>query len=102
MGASPAELAAAKTRLRELADEAGRAEPEIVTFSSFDPREPERVPEQLGALREAGVARLVAGARYADLGEFARHVAFLAERGAPRALVGGSSCRSLSFGRRSG
>jgi probable F420-dependent oxidoreductase len=79
IGGSPQQLAAARLRLRELAGEAGRSEPEIVAFTGFDPREPGRVPDQLGALRECGVSRLVAGARYADADEFTRHVAFLAE-----------------------
>jgi probable F420-dependent oxidoreductase len=83
MTGDPAKLAPAISRLRELAAEAGRAAPEVVAFSGFDPREPERVPERVGALAEAGVARLVAGVRYAGADEFARHVDFLAARVLP-------------------
>ena len=57
--------------------------PEVVAFTGFDPREPERVPERIGALAEVGVARLVAGVRYATADEFARHVEFLAARVLP-------------------
>src|SRR5512134_2286366 len=39
MTGEPAKLAEGRARLRELADEAGRTTPEIVAFSSFDPRE---------------------------------------------------------------
>jgi probable F420-dependent oxidoreductase len=83
MGGEPDQLAAARVRLRELAGEAGRAEPEIIAFAAFDAREPERARDRVAALREAGVARVVAGARYADADEFTRHVAFLAEWVAP-------------------
>jgi probable F420-dependent oxidoreductase len=79
MTSDVAVLRAARPRLRELAHEYGRPEPEIAAFCGFDPREPERVGDQLAALRDAGVARLVAGVRYADADAFARHVDFLAE-----------------------
>jgi probable F420-dependent oxidoreductase len=80
MTGDPAKLAAGHARLRELALEAGRATPEIVAFTAFDPREPERIPERLAALAEVGVTRLVAGLRYATPDDFARHVEFLATR----------------------
>jgi len=83
MTGDPAKLAAGRARLRELADEAGRATPEIFAFSAFDRREPERIPARLGAPAEAGVARIVAGVRYATADEFARHAEFLGERVVP-------------------
>jgi probable F420-dependent oxidoreductase len=83
MTGDPAKLAPDVARLRELADAAGRAMPEVVAFTGFDPREPERVPDRIGALVAAGATRLVAGARYATADEFARHAAFLAERVIP-------------------
>jgi probable F420-dependent oxidoreductase len=83
MSGDPAKLAAGRDRLRELADEAGRAMPGIVALTGFDPRQPERVAEQVGALAAAGVTHLVAGARYRSADDFARHVAFLAERVVP-------------------
>ena len=79
----PAKLAAGRARLRELADAAGRTMPAIVAFTSFDPREPERIPERLGALSEAGVTHVVAGVRYATADEYVRHAAFLGERVVP-------------------
>jgi probable F420-dependent oxidoreductase len=79
MNSDPAQLRAGRQRLRELAQELGRPEPEIAAFCGFDPRAPERVGEQIEALRESGVTRLVAAARYADADAFARHVEFLAE-----------------------
>jgi hypothetical protein len=48
-----------------------------VALCGFDPRAPERIADQIDALREVGVTRLVAGARYADADQFARHVDFL-------------------------
>jgi probable F420-dependent oxidoreductase len=83
MTGDPAKLAPQVARLRELAALAGRTPPEVVAFTGFDPREPERVPERVAALAELGVARLVAGLRYATADEFARHVDFLAERVLP-------------------
>jgi probable F420-dependent oxidoreductase len=83
MASDPAALAADVARLRALAAEAGRAAPEVVAFTGFDPREPERVPDRIAALVDAGVTRLVAGGRYATAVEFERHVEFLAERVMP-------------------
>ena len=79
MGGDPKTLAAARVRLAELAAELGRPQPAIVAFAGFDPRVPERARDTVGALRDAGVDRLVAGVRYADADAFAEHVAFLAE-----------------------
>ncbi len=83
MAGDPAALAPAVARLRELAAEAGRAAPEVIAFTSFDPREPERVPDRVAALVAAGATRLVAGTRYASADDFARQVAFFAERVSP-------------------
>ncbi len=84
MSSDPLQLRSARLRLRELAAEAGRPEPEIVAFCRFDPREPGSVEDQLGALRDCGVTRLVAGARYADADVFARQVEFLADAVMPK------------------
>jgi alkanesulfonate monooxygenase SsuD/methylene tetrahydromethanopterin reductase-like flavin-dependent oxidoreductase (luciferase family) len=83
MTGDAAKLAPSIARLRELAAEAGRAAPEVAAFTGFDPRESERIPERVGALAEVGVARLIAGVRYASAGEFARHVEFLGARVLP-------------------
>jgi probable F420-dependent oxidoreductase len=83
MLAEPGKLATATRRLRELAEEAGRDTPEVVCFTAFDSRAPEAIPERVGALREAGVTRLVAGARYTDADEFRRHAQFLGEHVLP-------------------
>jgi len=83
MAGDPAVLAPAVARLRELAAEAGRAAPEVIAFTGFDPREPERVPDRVAALVAAGATRLVAGTRYATADDFARQVSFLAERVLP-------------------
>ena len=85
MLAQPEKLAAATARLRELADAAGREMPEVVAFTGFDPRAPERAPEQITALADAGATRLVAGARYDDTDGFRRTLDFLAEHVAPAA-----------------
>jgi len=83
MTGDPAKLGPEISRLRELAERAGRKMPEVVAFTGFDPREPERIPERIAALSELGVARLVAGVRYATADDFARHVEFLATRVLP-------------------
>jgi probable F420-dependent oxidoreductase len=84
MTSDPEQLAPALARLRELADEAGRADlPEIAAFTGFDPDRPEALVERLPALAKLGVSRLVVGARYADTDEFAHRVALLAERVLP-------------------
>jgi probable F420-dependent oxidoreductase len=83
MGGDPKQLAAGGRRLAELAAEAGRPTPEIVTFARFDPSRPRHVPEQLGSLREAGVSHIVAGVRYDDADAFEDQVAFLAENVLP-------------------
>ena len=85
MTGDPEKLAPSIARLRELSASAGRPPPEVVAFTSFDPREPERIPERLAALADLGVARLVAGVRYENSDEFARHAAFLAEQVLPLA-----------------
>jgi probable F420-dependent oxidoreductase len=86
MGGDPAALAAGRARLADLAAEFGRPRAGIVAFAGFDPRAPARVADTVGALREAGVDRLVAGVRYADADAFADHVAFLAESVLPLLL----------------
>jgi len=88
MGGEPEDLARAKARLKEMAEEeadAGRvrgerrAEPVVLTFSAFDPSRPEAAPDRVAALAEAGVDHLVAGVRYSDVAGFQRHADFLAE-----------------------
>jgi probable F420-dependent oxidoreductase len=76
-------LAPQVARLRQLASEARRPTPEVVAFTGFDARAPERVADQVAELREAGATRLVAGSRYATGDDFARHVEFLATRVLP-------------------
>ena len=83
MTGEPAKLAPQIARLRELAQQAGRPTPEVVAFTGFDPREPERAPERVAALAELGVARIVAGTRYATADDFARNIEFLATRVLP-------------------
>ncbi|MEM7409775.1 MAG: TIGR03619 family F420-dependent LLM class oxidoreductase [Myxococcota bacterium] len=79
MGGSPEDLSKARARLGELAQEAGRPTPRVACMTGFDPDHPERVPDQLGGLREAGVSELIVGMRYADLDDYRRHLGFLAE-----------------------
>lgn len=88
MGGEPAELARANARMREMVEEeaaagrrrADRADPVVLTFTAFDPSQPEAAPDRVAALAEAGVDHLVAGVRYADAAGFQRHADFLAER----------------------
>jgi len=83
MTGDPAKLAPAVARLRALSAEAGRPAPEVVAFTGFDARAPAGAAERVAALAELGVARIVAGLRYASADEFAQHAAFLAERVLP-------------------
>ena len=83
MGGSPEDLANARSRLGELAEEFGRPQARIVCMTGFDPRRPERVAEQVGPLKEAGVASLIAGLRYADLDDYRHQLEFLAEKVLP-------------------
>ncbi|MGH0030904.1 MAG: TIGR03619 family F420-dependent LLM class oxidoreductase [Myxococcota bacterium] len=77
-------LAAGVRRLREMADEAGRDVPEVVSFTAFDPRQPEGVGARLDELRSCGVTKLVAGTRYQDVDGFRRQVDFLRDEVLPR------------------
>jgi probable F420-dependent oxidoreductase len=83
MTGDPEKLAPAIARLRELADEAGRALPEVVAFVGLDPARADALRERAQALAGLGVSRIVVGARYADAAEFSRCVALLAERVLP-------------------
>ena len=56
-------------RLRELADEAGRACPEIVCMGSLPDSQDEAVT-QLAAMRELGTTRYVQASRYEKTSEF--------------------------------
>ncbi len=76
----PEQLARSIRRLGELSDRAGRAMPEVISFTGFDTSDPQRAIAQIGRLAEAGVTRLVAGGRYADADEFRRYVDFAAEQ----------------------
>src|SRR2546427_7940171 len=58
MTGDPEKLAPGVARLRTLAAEAGRGVPEVIAFTGFDAREPERVSDRVGALVAAGAARL--------------------------------------------
>jgi len=80
----PTELRESVARLAQIADEAQRDVPAVMAFTAFDPRAPEAVADRLGELRDAGVSRLVAGARYADSDAFRRHTEFLAEHVLPQ------------------
>ncbi len=83
MGGDPAALAPEIVRLREHFDAAGRASPEVVLLTAFDPRQADDAIERARALADAGVTHLVAGSRYADAGEFERFAEALAERVLP-------------------
>ena len=77
MTGDPAKLAPSIARLRALASEAGRETPDVIAFTGFDPSEPARARDQMSALADLGVSRIVAGTRYATAAEFTRHVEFL-------------------------
>lgn len=63
MQSDPAKLAPAVRELRERFDAHGRGEPEVVTFGGVS-SDPGEGAEQLARHAEAGVTRLVSGARY--------------------------------------
>jgi len=96
MTGEPEKLAPAIARLRELADEAGRAQPEVVAFTGFDPARADALRERALALAGLGVTRVVVGTRYGDAAEFARHVGVLAERVLPALSPSGGPARASS------
>jgi probable F420-dependent oxidoreductase len=83
MTADPKKLAPDMARLAELAAAAGRGTPETVAFAGFDPRDPARAQQQVAALHELGVSRIVAGVRYADADAFCAQLDFLGEHVLP-------------------
>ncbi|MCG8592588.1 MAG: TIGR03619 family F420-dependent LLM class oxidoreductase [Proteobacteria bacterium] len=66
MGADPEKLAAPAETLRRLAADAGRPVPAIAAMGRLPLADPARAKEQLAALAELGVERVVHAARYAD------------------------------------
>ena len=70
MGGNAEKLAPSIARLHELAEAAGKPTPEVVSLGGLAAGDPQRGAEQLHALAEAGVTRVVAGSRYADLAGF--------------------------------
>jgi len=70
MTADPEALGPQIDRLRQLAAEAGRAEPEVVCMGGLDPRDPARSADRLAQLEAIGVTRFVAGSRYRDASQF--------------------------------
>lgn len=70
----PGRLADEIRRLHEMAEQAGRPAPEVVSFGAIATDDPGRGAEQLRALSRIGVTRVVAGRRYDDVREFRRLV----------------------------
>jgi len=70
MMSDPEKLAPDIARLREMCAESGREVPEVVAFGALAIDEPARGAEQLAALADVGVTRLVTGRRYVDASEF--------------------------------
>jgi hypothetical protein len=68
----PGRLAGDIRRLHEMAAEAGRPVPEVVSFAALTTDDPVRGAEQLRELARIGVTRVVVGRRYADAREFRR------------------------------
>ena len=83
MTSDPEVLLPAVARLRELAEEAGRSLPEVVTLAGIDPREPGKARDEMAALAELGVTRAVVGTRYVDVDGFRPAVEFLAKEVLP-------------------
>jgi len=90
MTGDPEKLAPAMAKLRALAEDAGRDPPEVVAFVGLDPTRPESLRERIDALADLGVSRAVVGTRYADAGEFSRHVDLIAARVLPALARRGS------------
>jgi probable F420-dependent oxidoreductase len=70
MGADPEALKEPISRLWELAEQAGRARPEVKVMTTLALQDPERAAEQIGTLAEAGVTSLVHATRYSSAAEF--------------------------------
>jgi len=73
MSGEPDQLGPKILQLRELAEAEGRPMPEVVSLGGL-PREPRAGADRLAALAEVGVTRFAVGGRYADAGEFRRHL----------------------------
>jgi len=72
MGVEPQKLRAPIAELRRLASENGRPEAEVVAMGRLPLEEPARAAEQLAALSEVGVTRLIQAERYPNSAEFQR------------------------------
>jgi alkanesulfonate monooxygenase SsuD/methylene tetrahydromethanopterin reductase-like flavin-dependent oxidoreductase (luciferase family) len=72
MGVDPEKLRGPIAQLRRLAAEDGRAMPEVVAMGRLPLEEPGRAAEQLAALSQIGVTRLVHAERYPDPDAFQR------------------------------
>ena len=80
MGLGPEKLGPLVTRLREQAKEAGRPEPQVVTFDGLPLDEPARAQERIAAWAEAGVTRIVHGlGRYEEAAPVLRAIEGLAK-----------------------
>lgn len=75
----PEDLAPAASRLREMAEEAGRPRPEIIVGVAFDPTAPEAIGEHMAVLHDADVDGVVTGAPFENAAEFRRNLEFLRE-----------------------
>lgn len=69
MGIDPGKLAPRIERLREMADEAGRECPHIITIGTL-PDDQEKARDQLAACEALGVADYIQASRYATASEF--------------------------------
>jgi probable F420-dependent oxidoreductase len=74
MSANAEKLQPSIARLHELAEEAGRPRPEVVTLGGVSMKDPRESADQLAELSELGVTRFVAGSRYRTAAEFREHL----------------------------
>jgi len=72
MGGSPDDLREPVQRLKDLAEEAGRASPEVVCMTQLPLDDPQRARGVIDAYADAGATRLVHGLRYRDADAFRR------------------------------
>ncbi len=71
MGGDPKQLAPAIRKLQAAADAAGKATPEVAVITTLPLDDPGHVADQVRALADIGVTRLIHAWRYADAAAFA-------------------------------
>ncbi len=85
MGGDPAKLAPEIARLRDLAAEAGRPDPEVILLTGLAIDDAAAARERIATFADIGVTQIAVGTRYKDADAFRRQVEVLARDVLPAA-----------------